>query len=181
MIARVTLLLLLIFASLSLSVIALNLSEENKRVHERVDALTNLSQFNEVFWTDKSKAAIVAKFQDRVQQVHRFFDKCHAGLRMIWKAMFPLNRVPPTLLALMSNFRNSERVRMLVRSQLLAGAESAFAFVLSQHPLLDLEAIAQADGNISQYFPAVRTPASIVVARLEASTEADDTVGIPHE
>ena len=67
MIARVILLLFLIFASLSLSVIALNLSEENKRVHERVDALTNLSQFNEVFWTDKSKAAIVAKFQDRVQ------------------------------------------------------------------------------------------------------------------
>jgi hypothetical protein len=42
------------------------LSEENKRVPERVDALTNLSQFNEVFWTDKSKVATVAKFQDRV-------------------------------------------------------------------------------------------------------------------
>jgi hypothetical protein len=50
--------------------------------------LTNLSQFNEVFWTNKSKVAAIAKFQDRLQQVHRFFDKCHAGLRMIWKAMF---------------------------------------------------------------------------------------------
>jgi hypothetical protein len=58
----IILFLLLIFASLSLSVIALNLSEENKRVHERVDALTNLSQFNEVFWIDKSKAATIAKF-----------------------------------------------------------------------------------------------------------------------
>jgi hypothetical protein len=67
------------------------LSEENTRVHERVEALTNLSQFNEVFWTSKSKVATIAKFQDRVRQVHRFFDKCHAGLRMIWKAMFPLN------------------------------------------------------------------------------------------
>jgi hypothetical protein len=45
----IILLLLVIFASLSLLVIALNIAEENKRVHERVDALTNLSQFNEVF------------------------------------------------------------------------------------------------------------------------------------
>jgi hypothetical protein len=157
------------------------LSEENKRVHERVEALSNLSQFNEVFWSNKSKAVTIAKFQDRVQQVHRFFDKYHAGLTMIWKAMFPLNPVPPTLLALMSNFRNAERVRALVRIQLLAGAETAFAFVLSQHPSLDLEAIAKADGNVNQYFPAVRNPASIVVARLEISSEANYAVEAPHE
>jgi hypothetical protein len=70
---------------------------------------------------------------------------------------------------------------MLVHSQLLAGGESAFAFVLSQHPSLDLEAIAKADGNISQYFSTVRNPATIVVGRLEASSEADDVTGIPHE
>jgi hypothetical protein len=157
------------------------LSEENKRVHERVEALTNLLQFNEVFWSNKSKAVTIAKFQDRVQQVHRFFDKYHAGLTMIWKAMFPLNPVPPTLLALMSNFRNAERVRALVRIQLLAGAETAFAFVLSQHPSLDLEAIAKADADVSRYFPIVRDPASIIVARLEVSSEAIYGVEAPHE
>jgi hypothetical protein len=157
------------------------LSEENKRVHERVEALSNLSQFNEVFWSSKSKAATIVKFQDRVQQVHRFFDKCYAGLRMIWKAMFPLNQVPPTLLALMSNFRNAERVRALVRSQLLAGAETTLAFVLLQHPSLDLEAIAKADADVSQYFPVVRDPASIIVARLEVSSEANYAVEASHE
>jgi hypothetical protein len=100
---------------------------------------------------------------------------------MIWKAMFPLNPVPPTPLALMSDFRNAERVRALVRSQHLVGAKSAFAFVLSQHPSLDLEAIAKADGNVNQYFPAVRNPASIVVARLEISSEANYAVEAPHE
>ena len=100
---------------------------------------------------------------------------------MIWKAMFPLNPILPTLLALMSNFRNAERVRALVRSQLLAGAETAFTFVLSQHPSLDLEVIAKADGNVSQCFPAVRVPASIVVARLEISSEANYAVEAPHE
>ncbi|KAK1613865.1 hypothetical protein QYE76_019382 [Lolium multiflorum] len=167
-------------ATESLNFIALNLSDENKRVHERVEALMKLSQFNEVFWTNKSKVATIAKFQYRVQQVHRFFDKCHAGLRMIWKAMFPLNPVPPTLLAFMSNFRNPERVRALVRSQLLTGAEIAFAFVLSQHPSLDLEAIAKADADVNQYFPIVRDPASIIVARLEVSSEANYAVEAPH-
>jgi hypothetical protein len=94
---------------------------------------------------------------------------------MIWKTMFPLNLVPPTLLNLMSKFINAKKVRGLVRTQLLAGDESAFAFVLSQHPLLDLEAIARADGNISQYFPAVKNPASMVAARLEISSEAYDS------
>jgi hypothetical protein len=69
-------------------VIDLNLSEENKRVHEWVEVLTDLSQAHGVFWTKKSKGAIIAKFQDQVQQVHRFFDKCHAGLKMIWKTTF---------------------------------------------------------------------------------------------
>jgi hypothetical protein len=164
-----------------LSVIALNLSEEDKRVHGRVNALTSLSQFEEVFWTSQPKAVIVAKFQDRVHQVHRFFHKCYKGLRMIWKTMFPLNSVPPTLLTLMSKFSNAEKVRKLVRFQLLAGAESAFAFVLYHHPSLDLETIAQAAVNVGQYFSAVKTPASIIVDRLINTTEVDDSVEIPHE
>jgi hypothetical protein len=97
-------------------VIALNLSEENKRVHELVDALTTLAHFDKVFWKNQSKAATDAKFQDQVQQVHRFFDKCYTGLRMIWKMMFPFNEVPPTLLTLMSKFSNTKKVRKLVRS-----------------------------------------------------------------
>jgi hypothetical protein len=42
-----------------------------------------------------------------------------------------LNRVPPKFLALIINFKNAKKVRELVHNQLLAGAESAFAFVLS--------------------------------------------------
>jgi hypothetical protein len=94
--------------------IALNLSEDNKRVYEKVDALTDLSQLHDVFWTNKSKAAMVSKFQDRVQQVHSFFDKCREGLTMIWRTMFPLDPAPSTLLTLMARFRNAARVRALV-------------------------------------------------------------------
>ncbi|KAK1693832.1 hypothetical protein QYE76_010529 [Lolium multiflorum] len=88
----------------SLNFIALNRAEENKRIYERVHALTQLSSAEEIFWREHSKASAVAQFQDRVQQVHHFFDKCYKAMRVVWKTMFPLNAVPPTLLALMSEF-----------------------------------------------------------------------------
>ncbi|KAK1609244.1 hypothetical protein QYE76_032917 [Lolium multiflorum] len=91
-------------ATESLNFIALNRAEENKRIHERVNALTQLSSAEEIFWREHSKASAVAQFQDRVQQVHHFFDKCYKAMRVVWKTMFPLNAVPPTLLALMSEF-----------------------------------------------------------------------------
>nr|XP_051230264.1 uncharacterized protein LOC127348217 [Lolium perenne] len=49
-------------ATESLNFIALNLSEDKKRVHERVDSLISLARFDEVFWKNQSKAATVAKF-----------------------------------------------------------------------------------------------------------------------
>jgi hypothetical protein len=75
---------------------------------------------------------------------------------MIWKTMFPLDPAPSRLLALMAKFRNAANVRTLVRSQLLAGAEAAFAFVQARYPSLDLELIARANTNLCPYYPVVR-------------------------
>ncbi|KAK1615267.1 hypothetical protein QYE76_020784 [Lolium multiflorum] len=82
-------------ATESLNFIALNRAEESKRVHECVNALIELSLAEEIFWREHSKASPVAQFQDRVQQVHHFFDKCYRAMRVVWKTMFPLNAVPP--------------------------------------------------------------------------------------
>ena len=79
----------------------------------------------------------------------------------------------------MSKFSNAKKVRKLVRCQLLAGAESAFAFVLSQHPSLDLMAIANADGDVSRFYTSVKVPASIVIDRLEDSSKVDVPIEIP--
>jgi hypothetical protein len=55
------------------AVVALNTLEENKRVHEKVNTLNDLSQPHGTFWTSGSKAAVVAMFHDRVEQVHGFY------------------------------------------------------------------------------------------------------------
>jgi hypothetical protein len=93
---------------------------------------------------------------------------------MIWKAMFPLNEVPPTLLTLISKFSNARKIQSHVRAQLIAGAETAFALVLSKHPSANLMAIANADGNVGHLFAREKIPAAITIERLEDSSKVDD-------
>ena len=160
-------------------VIALNPAEENKRIHDRVSALTQLSSSDEVFWKEQSKASAVAKFQDRVQQVHRFFDKCYKGLRVIWRTMFPLNAVPPTLLTLMSEFGNTKKIRDLVRAQLFAGARFTLALVLVRYPSANLLAIANAVGDLEPLYPKVVLSSNIIVDRLEESSKVSEEKETP--
>ncbi|KAK1683292.1 hypothetical protein QYE76_044140 [Lolium multiflorum] len=168
-------------ATESLNFIALNKAEESKRIHERVNALTQLSSADEVFWREQSKASTVAKFQDRVQQVHRFFDKCYKGLRVIWKTMFPLNAVPPTLLTLMSEFSNAKKIRDLVRAQVFAGARFTLALVLARYPSANLLSIAKAVGDLELLYPKVMLPANIIVDKLEKDSKAPEEKETPQE
>jgi hypothetical protein len=52
----------------------------------------------------------------------------------------------------MSEFGNAKKIQSLVREQLVAGAQSAFALLLSNHPSIDLMAIANADGDVRHIF-----------------------------
>jgi hypothetical protein len=126
-----------------------------------------MSSAEEIFWREHSKASAVALFQDRVQQVHHFFDKCYKAMRVVWKTMFPLNAIPPTLLTLMSEFGNAKKIRDLVRAQVFAGARFALALVLARYPSANLLAIANAVGDLDTLYPKVLLPANIIVDKLE--------------
>ncbi|KAK1610102.1 hypothetical protein QYE76_033775 [Lolium multiflorum] len=166
-------------ATESLNFIALNHAEENKRIHERVHALTQLSSSEEIFWREHSKASAVVKFQDRVHQVHQFFDKCYKAMRVVWKTMFPLNAVPPTLLTLMSEFGSAKKVRELVRSQVFAGAKCTLALVLACYPSACLLSIANATGDLEELYPKVLAPAHIIVDRLEEMSKVPEEKETP--
>ncbi|KAK1612038.1 hypothetical protein QYE76_035711 [Lolium multiflorum] len=166
-------------ATESLNFIALNRAEESKRIHERVNALIELSSAEEIFWREHSKASAVAQFQDRVQQVHHFFDKCYRAMRVVWKTMFPLNAVPPTLLALMSEFGNARKIRDLVRAQVFAGARFTLALVLARYPSAGLLSIANVTGDLEALYPKVLLPANIIVDRLEKDSKVPEEKGTP--
>ena len=91
---------------------------------------------------------------------------------MVYRTMFPLNPQPATLPALLSKFKSPAEVWLLVRNQLLAGAETAFGFMQSRYPTLNLLLIANENPeNLAQYYPLVREPALIIIDKLERSTE----------
>src|SRR4051812_31960439 len=83
------------------TIICISSAEESRRVNNRLNVLMDLLGPHDVFWTDNSKASIIVKFQDRVEQIHNFFDACRRGLEM-----FPLNPQPKSLIAMMAKFKN---------------------------------------------------------------------------
>lgn len=157
----------------SLTVVSSDESEENKRIHEKIEAMTDVAHPKHDLWLHRPKAVIVEKFEHRAEKVHYYFDKFHAHLTMVWKTLFPLDQAPETLLALFTRFKSPERIRLLVRKELLASAELAFASVLACHPSLDLKAIANTERSLDQYYDVARGPAYTIISRMETGIERD--------
>jgi hypothetical protein len=132
----------LLTCSLSSKVIAFDELEENRRIHEKIAAMTDITHPKCELWSNQSKAVTVAKSEYWAEKVHYYFDKYHAHLSMVWKTMFPLDPAPETLSALFNRFKTPTRIRYLVRKELLGGAELALALVLACHQTIDLESIA---------------------------------------
>ena len=158
---------------MTLTVVTFDESEENKRIHEKIAAMTDVTHPKHELWSNQSKAVAMAKFEHRAEKVHYYFNKYHAHLSMVWKTMFPLDQAPETLSALFNRFKTPDRVRLLVRKELLAGAELALASVLACHPTIDLEAIANANKRLDQYYSIARNPAYIIISRMETGVERD--------
>ena len=135
--------------------------------------MTDVAHPKHDLWLHRPKVVIVAKFEHRVEKLHYYFDKFHAHLTMVWKTLFPLDQAPETLSALFTRCKSPERIRQLVRKELLAGAELAFASVLACHPSLDLRAIANTERSLGQYYDVARGPAYTIVSRMESCLEKD--------
>ncbi|KAK1696686.1 hypothetical protein QYE76_013383 [Lolium multiflorum] len=105
-------------ATESLGFVASDAAEENKKIHEEVEAMTDVAHPNHGLWLHRPKAVVMAKFKYRVGKAHYYFDKFHAHLTMVWNTLFPLDQAPETLSALFTRFKSPERIRQLVRKEL---------------------------------------------------------------
>ena len=158
----------LLIRAFGAAVVNVDEAAEANRVNARVKALSDLAQPHQVFWKDRSRTSVLVQFQDHVEQVHSFFWTCQDKLAMVYRTMFPLNPQPNTLAQLFEKFKNPAEVRRLVRSQLVAGAEIALAFVHDADPSLDLTLIVTRDGvDAAEAQKYVSDTAVIAVQRLE--------------
>ena len=142
--------------------------EEGRRVDARLKAIDAPSSSTRDF--------ILTLLHDRVKQVQSFVERCHQGLDMVQRTMFPLNPAPSTLGGLLDWYRNPKDVREYVHEQLINGAIVALAFVRVHCPRLDIAKICRGlpssygedpTSNMQPHFDVVRRSAENVIHQME--------------
>jgi hypothetical protein len=116
-----------------------NTATEDERVEARSNVLLRLAQeHGSNFWGTPERTRQIVRFQDRALQVRDFLDFCTRTLSLVYGTMFPRNKMPETLPALMEQFRDAPRIHGFVRAQLAAGARFAMIMIKICCPKLDM-------------------------------------------
>ena len=115
---------------------------ENQRVDTRSNLLVNLGLDHGVlFWATPERTRQIVRFQDRASQVRDFLDFCIRTLSLVYRTMFPRDKMPETLPALMDKFRDAPRIHGFVRAQISAGARFAMIMIQICYPKLNMSRI----------------------------------------
>ncbi|KAK1647680.1 hypothetical protein QYE76_065485 [Lolium multiflorum] len=130
---------LLTDASLDMAGSFLDATTEDERVEARSNALLRLARdHGSNFWGTPERTRQIVRFQDRALQVRDYLDFCTRTLSLVYGTMFPRNKMPETLPALMDKFRDAPRIHGFVRAQLAAGARFAMIMIKICYPKLDV-------------------------------------------
>jgi hypothetical protein len=120
----------------------LDTAAEDQRVEARANVLLRLAaQHGSNFWVTPERTRQIVRFQDRAAQVRDFLDFCTKTLFLVYGTMFPRNKMPETLPALMEKFRDAPRIHGFVRAQLSAGARFAMMMIKICYPKLPMDQI----------------------------------------
>jgi hypothetical protein len=120
--------------------VCLDSAAEARRVNAHlIAAQTHANSIADNFWANRSKAMKLTLLQDRIAQAGALAETSRGALALVYEAMFPLNKQPEGLPALLERFENGSAVYSFVREHLRSGAVVALAFVHAHYPEIDLE------------------------------------------
>jgi hypothetical protein len=120
--------------------VCLDSAAEARRMNAHlIAAQTHANSIADNFWADRSKAMKLTLLQDRIAQAGVLAETSRGALALVYEAMFPLNKQPEGLPALLERFENGSAVYSFVREHLRSGAVVARAFVHAHYPEVDLE------------------------------------------
>jgi hypothetical protein len=77
-------------------------------------AQTHANSIADSFWADRSKALKLMILQDRITQAGIMAETSRNALALVHEAMFPLNRQPEGMPALLDRFENGDAVYSFV-------------------------------------------------------------------
>ena len=118
-----------------------NPAEEKRIVEDELEQLTSCSSSS--FWSNLERSIVVLTLRTRVKQMSGVVGSCHAALCNIFSALFPLNKQPEGIFALLNEFSSYNKAKKLVRHHLIGGAKFALAVAKTHYPRIDYSLIAR--------------------------------------
>jgi hypothetical protein len=107
----------------------LDLAGESRRVSELIAALQKAAQGTESLWSNLHRCRAIVLLQDRAQHIGEAVDGCRMSLTTMYSVMLPHNAMPRDFRQLLETFRTSQRVHLLIKLNLMAGANFALGWM----------------------------------------------------
>jgi hypothetical protein len=107
----------------------LDLVGESHRVTEQIAALETAAQGAESLWSNPRHRRAIVILQDRAQHIGEAVDGCRMSLTTMYSVMLPRNPPPRYFRQLLETFRMSQRVHLLIKLNLIAGANFALGWM----------------------------------------------------
>jgi hypothetical protein len=158
----------LIFACIAGS--CLNLVGESRRVTERITALQSVAQGTESLWYNSRRCCAVVLLQDHAQYIGEAVDDCRKALTTMYSVMLSHNPMPRDFRQLLETFRTSQRVHLLIKLNLIAGANFALGWMRKWNPRLNFDCMSQSlppgRTTVRIHIDATLEPARRIISRL---------------
>jgi hypothetical protein len=108
--------------------------------------------------------------QDRAQHIGEAFDGRRMSLTTMYYVMLPRNAMPRYFRQLLETFWTSQRVHLLIKLNLIAGANFALGWTRKWHPRLDYDRMSQSFppgvATVGVHMDATLEPAKRIISRL---------------
>jgi hypothetical protein len=110
---------------------------EARQVSEQIVALEKASQGTDSLWSNARRCRAIVLLQDHAQHTGEAVDGCQTSLTTMYSVMLPRNPLPESFRQLLETFRTSQRVHLLIKLNLIAGANFALGWMRKWHPRLN--------------------------------------------
>jgi hypothetical protein len=128
----------------------LDLVGESRRVTERIAAHETDAQGTESLWSNPRHRRAIVILQDRAQHIGEAVDGCRMFLTTVYSIMLPYP-LPRYFRQLLETFWMSQRVHLLIKLNMIAGANFALGWMQKWHPRLNYDAMSQSLPSRTSY------------------------------
>jgi hypothetical protein len=121
----------------------LDLVGKTCRVSKILVDIKKVSQGTDSLCSNPRRHRAIVLLKDRARHLEEADDGCQTSLTTMYSVMLPRNSPPRNFRQLLETFRTSQRVHLLIKLNLIAGANFALGWMRKWHPWLNYDSMSQ--------------------------------------